>query len=265
MAEERCRSVSVLRGLVGVRVVQVELVEVRRRPVLVELDRGLEWFVEHKRAAVKGGEAGGRASVSGIPSRSPICRRTRCVAHSRRSSPFATFRGDGRCTSWATPTRRSRSPSNDKFSTWARARSNCSSTRSGAPWRLPAPSTTGRRRRPRSSERAANRPGAVSGTRQSNEPRCDERARGKARFRDESGTELPESLIVCVIRRRSSLRERFQFAGTSDKRLKGLEPSTFCMANGTASGLSTTFHLQMTSISVLTTPPSTKSDAGKFR
>ena len=130
--------------------------------------------------------------------------------------------------------------------------------RSGAPWRLPAPSTTGRQRRPRSSERAANRPGAVSGTRQSNEPRCDERARGKARFRNESGTELPESLIVCVIRRRSSLHERFQFAGTSDKRLKGLEPSTFCMANGTASGLSTTFHLQMTSISVLTTPPSTR-------
>ena len=56
-----------LRGLVGVRVVQVELVEVRRRAVLVELDRGLEWFVEHERAAVKRGEAGGEHRSEEFP------------------------------------------------------------------------------------------------------------------------------------------------------------------------------------------------------
>ena len=76
----------------------------------------------------------------------------------------------------------------------------------------------------------------------------DERAHGEAGFRNESGTELPESLIVCVIRRRSSPHERFQFAGTSDKRLKGLEPSTFCMANGTASVIESIFSLQIEDI-----------------
>ena len=78
-------------------------------------------------------------------------------------------------------------------------------------------------------------PGAVSGTQsvQMNH----ERARGEPGFRSESGTELPESSIVCVIRRRSNPHERFQFRqGLRDKRLKGLEPSTFCMANGTAKG-----------------------------
>ena len=56
-----------LRGLLSVRVVQVELVEVRRRAVLVELDRGLEWFVEHERVAVKGGEAGGEHRSEELP------------------------------------------------------------------------------------------------------------------------------------------------------------------------------------------------------
>ena len=73
-----------LRGLLGVRVVQVELVEVRRRAVLVELDGGLEWFVEHERALAKGGEAGESASVS--------------ISLLRRPSLLrADGRTDGRC------------------------------------------------------------------------------------------------------------------------------------------------------------------------
>jgi hypothetical protein len=106
---------------------------------------------------------------------------------------------------------------------------------------------------------------AVSGTQSLQRTACEERARGEGDFRSESGTELPESLIVCVILRRSSPRERSQFAGTSDKRLKGLEPSTFCMANGTASVIEQTFNLQSENISALTSPQRPEWDARKFR
>jgi hypothetical protein len=72
----------------------------------------------------------------------------------------------------------------------------------------------------------------------SNEPLATNGRAASQVFRSESGTELPKSLIVSVIRRRSSPRERFEFAGASDKRLKGLEPSTFCMASRRSSQLS---------------------------
>ena len=55
-------------------------------------------------------------------------------------------------------------------------------------------------------------PGRSPGRSRSNEPLA-MNGRGEAGFRNESGTELPESLIVCVIRRRSSPRERLNLQG----------------------------------------------------
>ncbi len=82
-----------LRGLLSVRVVQVELVEVRRRAVLVELDRALEWFVEHERAVVKGGEAGESIGLrnSGTAARSGLGPAGRAPP-SLRGHPFGAER-----------------------------------------------------------------------------------------------------------------------------------------------------------------------------
>jgi excisionase family DNA binding protein len=48
-------------------------------------------------------------------------------------------------------------------------------------------------------------------------------------------------------------KKPWDYQGFHEERLKGLEPSTFCMANGTASGLVSTSYLQIDGISVLTT------------
>jgi hypothetical protein len=48
------------------------------------------------------------------------------------------------------------------------------------------------------------------------------------------------------------------------KRLKGLEPSTFCMANGTTSVVESIFDLQIEDILASTTPQRPESDDRKF-
>ena len=55
------------------------------------------------------------------------------------------------------------------------------------------------------------------------------------------------------------------YQGFRKERLKGLEPSTSCMATSTASDIASTFCVQIRDISALTTPQRRESDARKLR
>ena len=69
------------------------------------------------------------------------------------------------------------------------------------------------------------------------------------------GERVEESIVQVRTGHDESPQEKpARFAGLSVKRLKGLEPSTFCMANGMSSAVTCLFYLQIDIVSDLGAP-----------